>query len=363
MKTSLIRKVIPTLVLATLSITAAHAECCDTKPIKRLALTEGGDKAGGGGEPMEIDIDMIRGDLVAWINAGGARDLRLPGRVSYAEYTQAMRQILTPHTVVLTFVDKDSNADPELSVKVAGQEKTCRGFISRNDARPHILCHRGRYKTASEGERYQLIHHEYAGLAQVELNIGASSDYSISKQISDYLIPVTVLRLAVRGVVKPKEVPTSCLLHVSTVNYYNTDFDDRRSSDELVKLLETKGYKLTKQRKKAAITISAEFTRYSPRSSTDTYLNLSIWHRKGFHIDHLIRGHGVIPDPRKAEIESKMESAKSVAEYQALQTELRTGVFNDTPDNLLDGANIPTCEEFYGKKALTLTNDQQSEQN
>lgn len=361
MKTSLIRKVIPALALATLSITAAHAECCDTKPIKRLALTEGGDKAGGGGEPMEIDIDMIRGDLVAWINAGGARDLKLPGEISYGEYTQAMLQILTPHAVVLTFVDKDSSTDPELSVKVSGQEKTCRGFISRNDARPHILCHRGRYKNASEGERYQLIHHEYAGLAQVELNIGASSDYSISKQISDYLVPVTVLRLAVRGIVKSKEVPTSCLVHLTTVNYYNTDFYNRRSSDEFANYLETKGYKLTKRPKKAAISMTAQFSRYS--HSTDHYLNLSVWHPStGFKRNYMSMGHAVIPDPRREEIKSQMERTKSVAEYQRLQTQLQTGVFNDAPAVSAESKlELPTCAEFYGKQTLTLTNGQQSE--
>lgn len=338
MKTSLIRKVIPALILSTLSITAANAE--------------GGDKAGGGGEPMEIDIDMIRGDLVTWINDGGARDLKLPEGVSHAEYTQAMLQILTPHTVVLTFVDKDSSTDPELSVKVSGQEKTCRGFISRNDARPHILCHRGRYKTASEGERYQLIHHEYAGLAQVEQNIGASSDYSISKQISDYLVPVTVLRLAVRGAVKPKEVPTSCLVYLSM--YENADFHDRRSSDELVNYLETKGYKLTKRPKKAAISMTAQFSHYS--LNTDHYLNLSVRHPStGFQKDYISMGQS---DPRREEIKSEINRTKSVAEYQRLQAQLKTGVFNDT--SAVSKLELPTCAEFYGKRVLTL-NGQQSE--
>jgi len=44
-----------------------------------------------------------------------------------------------------------------------------------------------------------LIHHEYAGLAGIEKNDGAASDYEISDQLTDFLEKTSVLRLAVKG--------------------------------------------------------------------------------------------------------------------------------------------------------------------
>ena len=66
------------------------------------------------------------------------------------------------------------------------------------DSKAHILCNILRFKSTSESEQYKLIHHEYAGLAGVENNEGAASDYSLSTQITEYLTLQTVLKLGLK---------------------------------------------------------------------------------------------------------------------------------------------------------------------
>ncbi|MGK5084953.1 hypothetical protein WDW37_16820 [Bdellovibrionota bacterium FG-1] len=169
------------------------------------AAKEGG-TSGGGGNTGEIPVDEIRADILKWVSEGGAQGLKLPARTSYDEYRSSMTRFLLPHSVVLTAVtseqekeeERKPNPDPELIVKVEGQPKTCRGFVSIRDNRPHMLCNSDRFKATSPSEQYRLVHHEYAGLAGVEQNMGASSDYEISNQITDYLVPETVLRLSVK---------------------------------------------------------------------------------------------------------------------------------------------------------------------
>ena len=82
----------------------------------------------------------------------------------------------------------------ELLVSVDGQPKTCRGFVSDQDHLHHILCNIDRFSATSPAEQYRLIHHEFAGLAGVEQNNGAASDYRISTQIA----PESILRMTER---------------------------------------------------------------------------------------------------------------------------------------------------------------------
>lgn len=346
MKSTLMKKLVPLFAVAAV-LTA----------IPNLSRAESGDKTGGGGEPKEIDVDAIRGDIEAWITAGGARDLKLPQGVSNAEYERSMISVLIPHSVVIGFVDEDSATDPELSVTVDGQEKTCRGFISKRDALAHMLCHRGRYKDASESERYQLIHHEYAGLAGVEKNIGASSDYSVSTQITAYLVPVTVLRLAVKGVVKAREVDTSCRISIGNLalKYNGDQIGTARKVKALITLLEKKGYEITGKRKAAIQANGGYMASFS--GDVSTFAKLYLTHKDtGFSLEMFGMGHGVIPDPRRKKFATQLKSAHTVSEYQAAQEEIDAMVFNDLPaQSAFEAMKIPTCEKFYGKRALTLT--------
>ncbi|MDD4974834.1 MAG: hypothetical protein PHY93_10820 [Bacteriovorax sp.] len=149
-----------------------------------------GNSSGGGGDASEERVNDIRSDILNWINTGGAKGLVLPDNLSYAQYVTQMTEVLTPQKIIIGFTNKQ--------VKVNDAEKTCKGFITKADSKTHILCNISRFKNTPEADQYSLIHHEYAGLADVENNQGASSDYSISNQISGYLANQVVKRLSVK---------------------------------------------------------------------------------------------------------------------------------------------------------------------
>lgn len=158
------------------------------------------DRPGGGGDARtEMRMDEIRADLLKWIIAGGAKDLVLPESITYKEYEQKMLGALQPLVVVLGSISnrEQNSSDLELNTAVSGQPKTCKGFASRKDFKLHIICNPERFTALSTMEQYRQIHHEFAGLVKIERNRGAASDYSVSQQITDYLRPEKVMRLAV----------------------------------------------------------------------------------------------------------------------------------------------------------------------
>ena len=163
------------------------------------AKTGGGAIAGGGGDASETRVDEIRADILKWINNGGAKGLILPEALTYSDYESKMKEILKSQNVVVAFVEQDDKDDKELQVSVDGSPKTCRGFLSDKDSKFHILCNISRFANTTDADQYQLIHHEYAGLVNVENNDEAASDYFISKQLTNYLSMQTVLKLAVKS--------------------------------------------------------------------------------------------------------------------------------------------------------------------
>jgi hypothetical protein len=179
------------------------------------AFAKKGTESGGGGDASELRVNEIRSDLLNWISNEGAKGLDLPNELSYGEYFSKMTDILQSKKVIIGFVEKDDKNKNELKVSVNGTPKTCRGFISAVDSKPHILCNLSRFKSTSESEQYKLIHHEFAGLVNVENNEGAASDYAISSQITDFLSEQTVLKLAVKksgNQVESKQKPI-CTIH------------------------------------------------------------------------------------------------------------------------------------------------------
>ncbi len=164
----------------------------------QLSYGARGSEGGGGGNAEEMRIDEIRNDLLKWIQLGGAKALTFPSYTSLDEYESEMKYYLQPHTVTTFFVEEDHPTNQDLQVSVDGKPKTCRGYFSpaRNN-RPFVVCNINRFNNTPEAEQYRLIHHEYAGLANLEQNQGSSSDYFISNQITSYLRPEVVLRLAV----------------------------------------------------------------------------------------------------------------------------------------------------------------------
>lgn len=164
---------------------------------------------GGGGDASEMRVNEIRADLLNWINSNGSKGLDFKSLLTLEEYNEKMKSVLEPKKVVLGFVEKDSETDPELQVSVNGVPKTCRGFRSKVDNRLKILCNTKRFEKTPQSAQYRLIHHEYAGLVGVEKNDGAASDYFLSEQITDYLQATNVLRL---GVVKAQSTPVGSTL-------------------------------------------------------------------------------------------------------------------------------------------------------
>ncbi len=178
------------------------------------ALAGGGDKVGGGGDAKtEGRIDIIRNDILTWINTGGAKNLTLSNDISYETYVIQMSRLLTPKAVVVTAIlsEQEDPNDEELNTRVNGQPKTCKGFVSKKDGLPHILCNIERFwfnyekePLQTEADQYRQIHHEFAGLALLEKNIGAASVYTLSNQITSFLEPELHLKLQVK---KPSGPP------------------------------------------------------------------------------------------------------------------------------------------------------------
>jgi len=184
-------KLTPFLILTSLNVLALSSR----------AAHAGGTSGGGGDAATEMRIDEIRSDILKWISEGGAQGLKLPLSEAYEKYVSKMTNALLPHNVVVSAVttqQESTTPDAEQKVSVDGQAKTCRGFVSVRDQQRHILCNVERFANTSEAGQYQLIHHEYAGLVGVEQNLGASSDYAISSQITAYLTQQTVLKLSVK---------------------------------------------------------------------------------------------------------------------------------------------------------------------
>jgi hypothetical protein len=188
------------------------------------ALAEGGVQGGGGDTITEGRIHEIRRDIQKWINAGGAKSLDFSNsraRVTYEHYLNGsasnsvfgMNDVLRDGAVVINAIrESEQNlADEELNTYVSGYPKTCKGLISKRDGRPHILCNIERFwelkagwePARLEAEQYRLIHHEFASLAGLEKNVGSDSDMSLSSQLTKFLKPESVLRLAVVQTVQP----------------------------------------------------------------------------------------------------------------------------------------------------------------
>ncbi|MGK5082462.1 hypothetical protein WDW37_04075 [Bdellovibrionota bacterium FG-1] len=204
-----------------------------------FAREGGGSGVGGGGDASEPRVDEIRADILKWISAGGGQGLKFPQRLSYESYRSSMTEVLAPHAVVIGFVTTDQESktfDPNLKVSVDGQPKTCRGFVAYGDPLPHLLCNTERFAAASQAEQYRLVHHEFAGLAGAEQNVGASSDYGVSNQITDYLVPETVLRLAVKEVastsIQPATLVSEYDLVASQGAYCNSEMHISLNIDE-----------------------------------------------------------------------------------------------------------------------------------
>lgn len=151
----------------------------------------------GGGDACENRIKVIRDDISQWISKGGHLGLKLPNGISTASYAKEMNSQITKAKIECLGI-----GDKGFPIEVDGTAKICRFDLSKSISK--ITCDTEKFKRLSESEQYVLIHHEYAGLAQIEQPNGDDSDYKVSNQISVYLVDVIVKKLAVKPQISPE---------------------------------------------------------------------------------------------------------------------------------------------------------------
>ena len=182
--------------LATANIQANEVSRIDENLVSKASVNlnevmAGGNwGAGNGGDTScELQIQTIREDLRKWILAGEYTKLDFSNsNISKSDYRKKM----------LNAMKADISCTDKIQ-RVKRAEKTCKNFANRYDHSQSIMiCNFNRFNNTVEEEQYRLIHHEYAGLAGIEKNLGnEESDYNLSDQISGQLEERVVKRLAI----------------------------------------------------------------------------------------------------------------------------------------------------------------------
>lgn len=146
----------------------------------------GGFDHGNGGDMCENRIKSVRDELSQWLTNGGAAGLRFPSAVSHEDYRRAM----------LTAMSTAKVSCGNVSLFVGRAEKTCKNFTDSSGAL-RIQCNTDRFMANSRSNQFILVHHEYAGLAGLEVNKGEVSNYEISNQIIRGLLGVRLNQVSV----------------------------------------------------------------------------------------------------------------------------------------------------------------------
>jgi hypothetical protein len=155
-----------------------------------IAYAQRGSEGVGGGDLCENRIQEIRNDISSWILKGGARDLKLTD-ISAEKYAQ--RMLVEAKRSKIKCVGKGDLGYP---VEINGTPKVCR--FDKTHRLSQITCDYEKFQKMQAAEQYILIHHEYAGLADIERPNGDSSNYEISNQISAYLEDQITKKLVVK---------------------------------------------------------------------------------------------------------------------------------------------------------------------
>lgn len=226
------------------------------------AKGNGGVIGGGGGDATELRVNEVRVDILSWIKKGGAKDLNLPKSISYGQYVDSMTNILQAKKVIIEFTED--------KVLVNNVEKTCKGFFPEDD-KAHIRCNILRFQNTIDSEQYKLIHHEYAGLVNIENNNGAASDYEISSQITDYLSEQKILKLAVKSKIQKCTIYSEELAKLQEEQrgrFINSTITPTRIKQlEILKAtLTKKGYVFESAKALAAVEIKGAYAYYSENS-------------------------------------------------------------------------------------------------
>ncbi|MFL5812786.1 MAG: hypothetical protein ACJ763_04360 [Bdellovibrionia bacterium] len=149
------------------------------------ANASAGAGSGGGGDICENRFKTVRDDIASWINKNGSSGLELSSGTRTQRYNELMLKAIAEAKISCT----------DQPVMVEGAEKTCKNFVAGGASR--ITCNAKRFLDTDESSQYVLVHHEYAGLTGIEINVGENSDYSVSNQLSAFLVDELVKKLAI----------------------------------------------------------------------------------------------------------------------------------------------------------------------
>ncbi len=152
-----------------------------------------GEGASNGGDSCEQEIKQIALDVNKWIVNGGASQLNLKEGNDLDTYVRLMTKALNEEEVIITCADSNLN--------IGLSDKTCINTYRGDNF--VIKCDVDRFKKLTASEKYILIHHEFAGIAGLELNMGESSDYFYSNQVSLFLEDFVVKKLSIKKTILP----------------------------------------------------------------------------------------------------------------------------------------------------------------
>jgi hypothetical protein len=89
-----------------------------------------------------------------------------------------------------------ASGDKDYPVVIGSTPKVCKFSIDQTGSQ--ITCDYTKFLATPEADQYVLIHHEYAGLAGIEVPNRDDSRYDVSNQISDYLEEQLVKKIAIK---------------------------------------------------------------------------------------------------------------------------------------------------------------------
>jgi hypothetical protein len=167
-----------------------------------LAHAKMGSEGVGGGDLCEDRIKVVRDDIKTWIKGGGPAGLKLNNGMSVQQYSDSMLNSIGNAKIRCV-----NSGDEGYPVSVDGVAKVCR--FDTNEKKSIITCDFNKFQAMKETTQYVLVHHEYAGLSQVEIPNGSDSDYSISNQLSAFVVNEVVKKLSI----KPAELKSFQVLN------------------------------------------------------------------------------------------------------------------------------------------------------
>jgi hypothetical protein len=189
---------------------------------------------GGGGDPCEDRIKIVRDNLREWIFNGGPEGLKLPKNATVSQYSFAMLKQIDKAKIRCV-----SEGDEGFPVNVEGTAKVCR--FDSDVLETQITCDFKKFQATDESDQYVLIHHEFAGLAKMEIPNGADSDYSISNQISGYLVNKIVKKLSIRPALDQELIFETFATALVATDFCHADTE--AAKEKAKNLCKQKGYR------------------------------------------------------------------------------------------------------------------------